>query len=95
MICITVIYTGRVQGVGFRYKTTRIAERFAVAGYVKNLTDGRVELVVEADREEAYAFEMAVIESLGHYVIHAEQDVGAANGEFGDVTAKDSFTIRY
>ncbi len=44
-----VVYHGRVQGVGFRYTTASIARRFPVVGYVKNLRDGTVELVVEAE----------------------------------------------
>jgi acylphosphatase len=42
-----IIYTGKVQGVGFRYTTRRIARRFPVTGTVRNLSDGTVELVVE------------------------------------------------
>ena len=38
-----VYYTGRVQGVGFRYSTKRIASGYDVTGSVKNLPDGRVE----------------------------------------------------
>jgi len=42
-----VLYTGQVQGVGFRYTTRRIAHRYPVTGYVRNLPDGRVELLAE------------------------------------------------
>ena len=42
-----LIYVGRVQGVGFRYTVTSIAKRYPVAGYVRNLRDGTVELVIE------------------------------------------------
>jgi acylphosphatase len=42
-----IVYRGRVQGVGFRYTVASIARRFPVAGHVKNLRDGTVELVVE------------------------------------------------
>tara|TARA_R110002111_G_scaffold22225_7_gene51010 strand:- start:1886 stop:2173 length:288 start_codon:yes stop_codon:yes gene_type:complete len=95
MTRITVYYTGRVQGVGFRYTTSRIAERFAVAGYVMNLPDGRVELVVEASRKEADAFLAGVLESLGGYIAHVEQEIGPSTGEFGDANARGSFTIRH
>lgn len=44
-----VNYSGRVQGVGFRYTTASIAKRYAVDGYVKNLANGTVELVVSGD----------------------------------------------
>ena len=39
--------TGRVQGVGFRYTVKSIAKRHPVKGYVKNLPDGKVELVMQ------------------------------------------------
>ena len=44
-----VIFHGRVQGVGFRYTTASIARRHPVVGYVRNLRDGSVELVAEAE----------------------------------------------
>ena len=43
----TIYYSGRVQGVGFRWTTRRIACEYDVTGYVMNLPDGRVELAVE------------------------------------------------
>lgn len=51
-----VIYQGRVQGVGFRYTTTSIARRFPVVGFVRNLPDGSVELVAEADSQTLTQF---------------------------------------
>lgn len=52
-----VFYTGRVQGVGFRYSTKRIASGFDVTGWVKNLPDGRVELFAQAyEADELDAF---------------------------------------
>ncbi|MGC4004296.1 MAG: acylphosphatase [Pirellulales bacterium] len=50
-----VLYSGRVQGVGFRASTAAIAEGFAVGGYVRNLPDGRVEAVVEGPTDEVAA----------------------------------------
>ena len=46
-----IYYTGRVQGVGFRFTTEDIASELGVCGWVKNLGDGRVEVVVEAEEE--------------------------------------------
>jgi len=48
MTQIHVFYSGTVQGVGFRYTTQRFAATRGVAGWVRNLPDGRVELVAEA-----------------------------------------------
>ena len=56
-----VVYSGRVQGVGFRYTTARIARRHPVTGYVRNQTDGTVELVADgpADAVDAFLDEIA------------------------------------
>ena len=47
---LTARVIGRVQGVGFRYFTERVAEEIAVAGYVMNRSDGGVEVVAEGER---------------------------------------------
>lgn len=60
MTTTRVIYSGRVQGVGFRFRTRQIAERFAVTGYVKNLPDGTVELVAQGDEGEIDRFRRSV-----------------------------------
>lgn len=44
-----VIYSGRVQGVGFRMTARRLARRFPVTGHVRNLPDGTVQLVVQGE----------------------------------------------
>ena len=40
---------GIVQGVGFRYYTYRLAKRYGVKGYVRNMPDGSVEVVAEGE----------------------------------------------
>jgi acylphosphatase len=57
---MTVLYAGRVQGVGFRYTTKTVATGYEVAGTVRNLPDGRVELVAEGLRDELDAFRAAI-----------------------------------
>ena len=52
MIRRTVLFSGHVQGVGFRYTAKGIADGFDVVGYVRNLSDGRVELVAEGEEAE-------------------------------------------
>ncbi len=59
-----IIYSGRVQGVGFRYSTKQIASGYEVVGTVKNLPDGRVEMqVMSQDNDELEDFLAAIDES--------------------------------
>jgi acylphosphatase len=55
-----IIYSGHVQGVGFRYTAKAEAAGFEVTGTVRNLSDGRVELVAEGTRAELEAFRTAI-----------------------------------
>ena len=50
----TVFFAGRVQGVGFRYHCRRIVSALSVTGFVRNLPDGRVELVAEGNADELW-----------------------------------------
>lgn len=60
---LTVLYSGHVQGVGFRYTTKTVATGFEIAGIVRNLPDGRVELVAEGSRAELEAFRAAILDA--------------------------------
>lgn len=55
-----VYYTGQVQGVGFRATAADIARDYRVTGWVKNLADGRVQLLVEGPEGEVTKFLKAV-----------------------------------
>jgi len=57
---LTVHYSGHVQGVGFRYTAKSVAAGFEVTGIVRNLPDGRVELIAEGSRAELDAFRAAI-----------------------------------
>jgi acylphosphatase len=58
-----VFYEGNVQGVGFRYSVRQIAKGFDVTGSVRNLTDGRVELLATGEEEEVHSFLDAIGQS--------------------------------
>jgi acylphosphatase len=60
---VMVLYDGRVQGVGFRVTARQIACGYEVVGTVRNLPDGRVELVAEGQRSELEAFLRGIAES--------------------------------
>ena len=82
MIRRTVLFSGRVQGVGFRYTTCRVAEDHAVTGYVRNLPDGRVEIVVEGDTSEVERFLTALKAEMASYIREVQQHDSPAGGEF-------------
>ena len=69
----TVFFTGRVQGVGFRYQALQVAKGFEVSGFVQNLPDGRVQLEAEGTATEVREFIVAVHERMEGYVRKVEQ----------------------
>jgi acylphosphatase len=77
-----VIYHGRVQGVGFRYTTHRIAKQFGVTGFVRNLSDGTVELVVHGEADDVCRFLAAVGDKLEPNIRLAEETDVAVDTEF-------------
>lgn len=82
LVQVEIRYSGSVQGVGFRYTVRRIAGRFEVTGSVRNLRDGRVQLVVEGEKSEVDQFLEAVDDSLGGYVRDREMQQSVASGQF-------------
>ncbi len=85
----TVYFSGRVQGVGFRATAWSIASRYDVSGYVRNLPDGRVELVVEGAPEEVERFLAEVKDAMSHYIRDVEEYREPARGDL------IGFEIRY
>ena len=73
-------YAGRVQGIGFRYTARSLAGGFDVAGFVRNLPDGRVHLVVEGATAELDKFLDAVKAEIGYYVKEIERNGAARVG---------------
>lgn len=95
MVRRTVHFAGRVQGVGFRYTTSHLAQRHNVAGYVQNLPDGGVRLVVEGEPTEVDRFIDAVSDAMSRHVHDRQIEQGPATGEFGRPGEPDTFGVRY
>jgi len=70
-----IYFAGRVQGVGFRQAVLQLAREFEVAGFVQNLSDGRVLLDVEGAAEEIEGLVAAVEERMHGYVRQTERGV--------------------
>jgi acylphosphatase len=73
-----ILYSGWVQGVGFRYTALRLAGGYEVSGFVRNLRDGRVELVAEGDPGTLDVFLERIATTLSEYIDHAEVEVTPA-----------------
>ena len=94
MIRHTVHFSGRVQGVGFRFSVLQVASNHKAAGYVQNLPDGRVALVIEGDGDDLSAFVAEVARRLARYIDHQSLAPTPATGEFGDPDF-DAVTVRH
>ena len=80
---LQILYSGHVQGVGFRYTVKSLAPGFEVTGTIRNLSDGRVELVAEGPKDELKAFQQAIRDSgLGRLIAEKQPSWSDAQDEF-------------
>ncbi len=84
----TLFVSGRVQGVGFRYRTTEIAQSFVVSGTVENLDDGRVKIVVEGELDEIQRFVDEIQTSVSGKIKSIDRFDSEPSGDF------DGFAIK-
>jgi len=68
-----VWFEGRVQGVGFRWHTAKIAREFEVAGTVENLSDGRVYLHAEGSEREVLSFIETIENEMKSFIASVEK----------------------
>lgn len=83
MVRLHAFFSGRVQGVGFRYRTCRIAAGFPVTGYVRNLPDGRVELLAEGKRRDLESLLAAIQKEMEGLIRETAAGWEAAAGGLG------------
>jgi len=79
---VTVFFSGRVQGVGFRYQTLQVAKEFDVSGFVTNLPDGRVLVEAEGAVGDVRDFIAAVRERMEGYIRKAEPQEARRPAQF-------------
>lgn len=84
MVRLHAFFKGAVQGVGFRYTTERMARRLPVAGFVRNLPTGEVELVAEGEEAVLQDFLKEIKKSFEGYLHGTDVKWGKATGEFRD-----------
>lgn len=83
-----VVFHGRVQGVGFRWTTNRVAKRFPVTGYVRNQSDGTVELLIQGSADAVSDLISAILEVMAANVTEHVDDRVESDERF------DRFQIR-
>ncbi len=85
-----VLLSGRVQGVGFRYFTESIADKYSVKGYVNNTPGGKVEVLCQGEEEEVRTFIDEVARGPAFSVI-----TGITKQEVTDNKIYNTFQIKY
>ena len=84
-----IYFSGRVQGVGFRVTTCQIAASRDITGFVRNMNDARVLVVVEGQANEIDRFLAQLRQTMSRYIRDEEVFVEPATGEF------DEFRVAY
>jgi len=77
-------YSGSVHGVGFRFTSERLASSLGISGWVRNLSDGRVELVCEGKETALAEFLKKISDVFGGYIRSADIREESYTGEFPD-----------
>jgi acylphosphatase len=85
----TCLFSGNVQGVGFRYTVQNLAMQFDIRGYVRNTPDGRVELVMEGSDAQMNQLLDDINRKMGTYIDQVDCSTNNPTGEF------DRFDIRH
>jgi acylphosphatase len=83
-----VVYSGRVQGVGFRYTTTSIARRYPISGYVQNLRDGSVVVEAEGTGVDLDRFLAELESTMGDNIRDTRAETLVATGLYTDFRVK-------
>jgi acylphosphatase len=90
IVRLRIYYSGRVQGVGFRYTSQRLAHDHGVGGFVRNLPDGRVELVAEGHQDAVDELVAAIRRQMHGYI----RDIQVVSEPPDDPPLLD-FTVRH
>jgi acylphosphatase len=84
-----IFFSGRVQGVGFRFTAHRIAGNFGLTGFVRNLPDCRVEMLVQGSATDIEICLENIKQTFSGYIKETQIDEVPVNTKY------DSFNIRF
>ncbi|MBN2131031.1 MAG: acylphosphatase [Sedimentisphaerales bacterium] len=79
-----IIFSGRVQGVGFRFTTHSIAYRYDVSGYVRNRPDGTVEMFLQGSSQQVDTCLADIQDSFAGYIRETKVESVPSNARYTD-----------
>ena len=79
-----IIFKGRVQGVGFRFTTRRIVQRYDLTGYVKNLPDGSVEALLQGTDADIQTCMVDIQDAFDGYIREIKTNDQPVNPQYHD-----------
>ncbi len=82
---VSIIVSGRVQGVGFRYTTQQFAKSNAITGYVRNRNDGCVEIVAQGEETQINTLLKWLKEGGPAYATIAHINFNEINSQYFDI----------
>lgn len=85
---VKVFYSGKVQGVGFRFTAQNLADELEIVGWTKNLPDGRVELCAEAEELVLKDFLDRINAVFTRYIQSIDVNWLGESGEFREFSIK-------
>ena len=86
---VEAIFSGMVQGVGFRFTSKRLGDKYKVKGWVMNLSDGRVKLTVQGSQKALDGFLYALREEFKEYIVDFQSQEKELSGNY------KSFQIKF
>jgi len=85
---VHVIYSGNVQGVGFRFTAIDAAQKHGITGWVRNTADGKVELTAEGNEPRLQSFLSDIKKDMSFYIRKEQASWEPATGEFANFQVK-------
>jgi len=84
MVAKHVIFEGRVQGVGFRFTALRIANRYGLTGWVRNVPDGSVEMLAQGNSRDIENCLRDIQDSFQGYIAGTETREAPLDTKYAD-----------
>jgi len=85
---IEAVFSGMVQGVGFRFTAKHLADRYKIKGWVMNLSDSRVKLAAQGSQKDLDSFLYALKEEFKEYIVDFQSQEKEPSGDYKNFQIK-------